>query len=47
VDLAAEMGWPYRIIDDGWHGFARRPNHGQDVKVECRREFNFKRTGQM
>lgn len=40
VDFAAEMGWPYHTIDGGWYGFARRPNHGPDVKIELRKDFD-------
>ena len=40
VDFAAEMGWPYHTVDGGWYGFARRPNHGPDVKIECRPGFD-------
>ena len=40
VDFAAEMGWPYHTIDGGWYGFARRPNHGPDMKIECRPGFD-------
>ena len=40
VDFAAEMGWQYHTIDGGWYGWARRPNHGPDVKVECRKGFD-------
>ena len=40
VDFAAEMGWPYHTIDGGWYGFARRPNHGPDVKIEVRKGFD-------
>ena len=43
VDFAAEMGWPYHTIDGGWYGFARRPNHGPDVKIECRPHFDLPR----
>jgi len=40
VDFAAEMGWPYHTIDGGWYGFARRPNHGPNVKLEPRKNFD-------
>ena len=40
VDFAAEMGWQYHTIDGGWYGWARRPNHGPDVRVECRKGFD-------
>ena len=40
VDFAAEMGWPYHTIDGGWYGFARRPNHGPNVKLEPRPGFD-------
>lgn len=43
VDFAAEMGWAYHTIDGGWYGFARRPNHGPDVKIECRPHFDLPR----
>ena len=43
VDFAAEMGWRYHTIDGGWYGWARRPNHGPDVKVECRKGFDLPR----
>ena len=43
VDFAAEMGWPYHTIDGGWYGFARRPNHGPDVKLEPRKGFDLER----
>ena len=43
VDFAAEMGWPYHTIDGGWYGFARRPNHGPNVKLEPRKGFDLKR----
>lgn len=43
VDFAAEMGWRYHTIDGGWYGWARRPNHGPDVKVECRPGFDLPR----
>ena len=43
VDFAAEMGWPYHTIDGGWYGFARRPNHGPDVKIEPRPGFDLVR----
>lgn len=43
VDFAAEMGWQYHTIDGGWYGWARRPNHGPDVKVECRPGFDLPR----
>ena len=42
VDFAAEMGWPYHTIDGGWYGFARRPNHGPNVKIEPRPGFDLK-----
>ena len=40
IDLAAEMGWSYHTIDGGWYGFARRPNHGPNVKLEPRAGFD-------
>ena len=40
VDFAAEMGWPYHTIDGGWYGFARRPNHGPNVKLAPRPGFD-------
>lgn len=40
VDFAAEMGWPYHTIDGGWYGFARRPNHGPNVKLQPRKGFD-------
>lgn len=43
VDLAAQMGWQYHTIDGGWYGFARRPNHGPDVRIEPRPDFDLKR----
>ena len=43
VDFAAEMGWKYHTIDGGWYGFARRPNHGPDVNVKCRKGFDLER----
>lgn len=43
VDFAAEMGWPYHTIDGGWYGFARRPNHGPNVKLEPRKGFDLER----
>jgi len=43
VDFAAEMGWPYHTIDGGWYGFARRPNHGPNVKLESRKGFDLQR----
>ena len=43
VDFAAEMGWPYHTIDGGWYGFARRPNHGPNVKLEPRRTFDLEK----
>ena len=43
VDFAAEMGWPYHTIDGGWYGWARRPNHGPDVPVVCRKGFDLPR----
>ena len=43
VDFAAEMGWPYHTIDAGWYGFARRPNHGPDVRLVPRRGFDLER----
>ena len=43
IDFAAEMGWPYHTIDGGWYGFARRPNHGPDVELEPRKDFDLKR----
>ncbi len=43
VDFASEMGWPYHTIDGGWYGFARRPNHGPNVRLEPRRGFDLAR----
>lgn len=43
IDFAAEMGWPYHTIDGGWYGFARRPNHGPNVKLEPRKCFDLER----
>ena len=43
VDFAAEMGWPYHTIAGGWYGFARRPNHGPNVKLEPRKGFDLER----
>ncbi len=43
VDFAAEMGWAYHTIDGGWYGFARRPNHGPNVRLEPRRGFDLAR----
>ena len=43
VDFAAEMGWPYHTIDGGWYGFARRPNHGPNVRLEPRKGFDLAR----
>lgn len=43
VDFAAEMSWPYHTIDGGWYGFARRPNHGPNVRLEPRRGFDLAR----
>ena len=43
VDFAAEMGWPYHTIDGGWYGFARRPNHGPNVRLEPRKGFDLER----
>ena len=43
VDFAAEMGWPYHTIDGGWYGFARRPNHGPNVRLEPRKGFDLQR----
>jgi alpha-glucosidase len=43
VDLAAEMGWPYHTIDAGWYGFARRPTHGPNVRLEPRKGFDLDR----
>ena len=43
VDFASEMGWPYHTIDGGWYGFARRPNHGPNVKIEPRATFDLHR----
>lgn len=40
VDFAAEMGWPYHTVDGGWYGFARRPNHGPDVDLLPRKDFD-------
>ena len=37
------MGWPYHTVDGGWYGFARRPNHGPDVRIECRPHFDLPR----
>jgi len=43
IDFAAEMGWEYHTIDGGWYGWARRPNHGPNVPIEPRREFDLKK----
>ena len=43
VDFAAKMGWPYHTIDGGWYGFARRPNHGPNVRLEPRKGFDLAR----
>ena len=43
VDFASEMGWPYHTIDGGWYGFARRPNHGPNVRLEPRKGFDLER----
>ena len=43
VDFAAEMGWPYHTVDGGWYGFARRPNHGPNVRLEPRGGFDLER----
>ena len=43
VDFAAEMGWQYHTIDGGWYGFARRPNHGPNVRLEPRKSFNLEK----
>ena len=43
VDFASEMGWPYHTIDGGWYGFARRPNHGPNVRLEPRKDFDLAR----
>jgi len=43
VDFAAEMGWSYHTIDGGWYGFARRPNHGPNVRLEPRKGFDLER----
>ncbi|MBQ9739814.1 MAG: glycoside hydrolase family 97 catalytic domain-containing protein, partial [Kiritimatiellae bacterium] len=43
VDFAAEMGWFYHTIDGGWYGFARRPNHGPNVRLEPRKDFDLAR----
>ncbi len=43
IDFAAEMGWPYHTIDGGWYGFARRPNHGPNVELKPRKDFDLKR----
>jgi len=43
IDLAAEMGWPYHTVDGGWYGFARRPNHGPNVKLEPRKNFDLEK----
>ncbi len=40
IDFAAEMGWPYHTVDGGWYGFARRPNHGPEVELKPRKEFD-------
>lgn len=43
VDSAAERGWPYHTIDGGWYGFARRPNHGPNVELKPRKDFDLKK----
>jgi alpha-glucosidase len=43
VDFASEMGWPYHTIDGGWYGFARRPNHGPNVRLQPRKDFDLAR----
>ena len=43
VDFAAEMGWPYHTIDGGWYGFSRRPNHGPNVDLKPRKDFDLGR----
>ena len=43
VDFASEMGWPYHTIDGGWYGFARRPNHGPNVELAPRKNFDLER----
>ena len=43
VDFAAEMGWPYHTIDGGWYGFARRPNHGPNVPLRPRKDFDLEK----
>lgn len=43
VDFAAEMGWAYHTIDGGWYGFARRPNHGPNVELKPRKNFDLER----
>ena len=43
VDFASEMGWSYHTIDGGWYGFARRPNHGPNVRLEPRKDFDLAR----
>ena len=43
IDFAAEMGWPYHTIDGGWYGFARRPNHGPNVPLLPRKDFDLAR----
>ena len=40
IDLAADMGWPYHTIDGGWYGFGRSPNHGPNVRLEPRKDFD-------
>ncbi|MBO5751550.1 MAG: glycoside hydrolase family 97 catalytic domain-containing protein [Kiritimatiellae bacterium] len=37
VDFAAEMGWPYHLVDAGWYG---RPNNGETVELEPVPEFD-------
>ena len=43
VDFAAEMGWPYHTVDGGWYGFSRQANHGPNVPLEPRKEFDLDR----
>lgn len=40
IDFAAEMGWPYHLIDAGWYGFHGAPGYGPEVKVACRSGFD-------
>jgi alpha-glucosidase len=40
VDFASEMGWPYHTIDGGWYGFGRHPNHGPNVELKPRHDFD-------